>query len=46
MIFKAGEIEFLRMAFFTLKEEDLAIFILLGEKHYEITYNLKDFIPI
>ena len=46
MIFKTGEIEKIRKAFFTQKEEDIAIFILLGNKHYEITYNMKEDIPI
>ncbi len=42
IIYKTGEIDLVRQAFFTQKEEDIAIFVLLGRKHYEITYNSKE----
>ncbi len=42
MIFKTGEIDLVRQTFFTKKEEDIAIFVLIGSKNYEITYNSKE----
>ena len=42
MVFKNGEIESVKQAFFTKKEDNISIIILLGSKHYEITHNSKE----
>ena len=41
MVFKNGEIDHVIITFFNQIEDDVAVFVLHGNQHYEITYDSK-----